>query len=345
MFDRFRRTPPPVVEEHSKLKAAEIGALLAGATAVAGKTASHLADQAKGAASGAREWAGPHVSSAVDWTSPRVQKAWADAYRTANPHIEKAAGKALPVVDTAHERFVSEILPKFMAAMTAAAAATAANADKAREAASAKLSDLAHVEPPEPEKSPHTAAKVVWVVLGVAAAGAAAAAWQRSRPIEDPWAEQPWDDQPVERASRPDLDDVVTDVKHDLGDAAEHLGEAAGGAVARTREATERAKRATERAREATRKASSRRRAAGTGDDDLDADVTTTASLPVADAASGGTPIGTTPQAPITDATEGADTSAATDASMDELLKKQLGESPSGTDDVPLDEDGTNRTV
>ena len=125
MIDRFRRSTPPVVEEpHPRLKAAEIGALLAGATAVAGKTASQLAEQAREAATGAREWAAPHVASAIDWTSPRVQKAWADAYRNASPHVEKAAGKALPVVDVAHDRFVQEVLPRFMAAMTAVGGGT-----------------------------------------------------------------------------------------------------------------------------------------------------------------------------------------------------------------------------
>jgi hypothetical protein len=203
----------------------------------------------------------------VDWTTPRLEKVLRDSAHAAAPKVEKAAEKAIPLVDTAHDRLVDEILPKLVAAVEAAAAAAVTGVDKARDATSAKLADLAHLEVPEPPKS-HRVAKVFWVVSGVAAVGVAVAAWRSSKPMNDPWAEQPWE--PVgetgsERfkaraaGAREELGGVVADVRHDAWDAAEVVGEVAGGAVAKTREAAEKAKEArdkvAERAHEATEKA------------------------------------------------------------------------------------------
>lgn len=254
MFDRIRRPALSTVDaERLKLQAAEVGAVLADASVHAGKTAAHLAEQAKDATVHAKAWA-----------TPRVEKALRDGARAAAPKVERAAERAVPIVDEAHDKLVDELLPKLVAAITAAAAAAAAGADRARDAADAKLTEIAHIAVPEPKKS-HTGAKVFWLFAGLAAIGAAFAAWRAGRPTTDPWAEEPWEPTAPEhgsdrfKARAGELGGVVSDVKHEIGDAAEAVGEAAGETVARTREATEkaaeRAREATERAREAAEKA------------------------------------------------------------------------------------------
>ena len=268
MIDQFRRSARSTVDaERLKVQAAAAGLSLADASAEASRVAAQLAEQAREAAAQARLWAVPRVEAAREWTTPRVEKAIRESAHAAAPRVEKAARGALPIVDTAHDRLVQDLLPKVVAAVNAAALAATTGADKARDVTSARLSELAHIQPPEPPKS-HRGAKIFWFITGVAAVGAAAAAWRSSQPMNDPWAEQPWE--PVgERGSdrikaraaeaREELGGVVTDVRHDAWDAAEHVGEVAGGAVARTREAGERAKEArdkvAERAREATEKA------------------------------------------------------------------------------------------
>ena len=285
MFDQIRRSARHSVDaERLKAQAAAAGVALADASAQASHTAALLAEQAKEAAGHAKLWAAPRVEAAVDWTTPRVEKAWREGAHAVEPKVERAAEKALPLVETAHDKLVEDLLPKLVAAVNAAAVAAAAGADKARDVTEKKLTDLAHIKVPEPKKS-HTGAKVLWLFAGFAAIAAAFTAWRSTRPTNDPWAEQPWEsagehgsDRFKARAAeaREELGGVVTDVRHDLGDAAEAVGEAAGGAVAhareasekvaeRAREATEKAREATEKAREATKKASPRRRATSGG--------------------------------------------------------------------------------
>src|SRR5690606_38240215 len=108
--------------------------------------------------------------------------------------------------------------------------------DKAAEATASKLADLAHIVP-EPAPKKHTGAKVFAVIAGCAAAVAAVAVWRRSRPQVDPWAEDPWDEEPRAwtTTARSEFSGAVTGIKSDIGDAAEHVGEFAGEAVAKGR--------------------------------------------------------------------------------------------------------------
>lgn len=180
MLDRLRGSRPTLDADRLKSQAADVGARLSDVTARAGLTAEQLAEQAKEAALHAK-----------DWAAPRAEKAWYEGKKAAAPKIEAAAEKAIPVVDTAHDRLVDDILPKLVAAITAAAGAAAVGADKARDVADAKLTELAHIAPP-PKK--HTGAKIFWSIAGLAIAGAVFAAFRRRQPSSDPWAEEPWDE-------------------------------------------------------------------------------------------------------------------------------------------------------
>lgn len=195
MLDRLRGSRPTLDADRLKSQAADVGARLSDVTARAGLTAEQLAAQAKEAA-----------YQAKDWAAPRAEKAWYEGRKAAAPKIEAAAEKAIPVVDTAHDRLVDDILPKLVAAITAAAGAAAVGADKARDVADAKLTELAHIAPP-PKK--HTGAKVFWSIAGLAIVGAVVAAFRRRQPAADPWAEEPWDEtDAVESSMAAALDEV-----------------------------------------------------------------------------------------------------------------------------------------
>ena len=204
MFDHLCRSAHPTVDaDRLKSQAADVGALLSDASVRAGQAAETFAHQAKDAA-----------VQAKDWAAPRVEKAWYEGMKAAAPKVELAAEKALPLVDRTHDRLIDDVLPKLLAAVNAAAAAAAVGADKARDVASARLTDLAHIAPEPPKKS-HTGAKVFWSIAGLAIAGAVLAAFRRSRPTTDPWAEEPWED------AGEDLDARTTQLDDDLADAAD----------------------------------------------------------------------------------------------------------------------------
>ncbi|GII98829.1 hypothetical protein CLV28_2616 [Sediminihabitans luteus] len=282
MFDGVKRSTSEAVEnldasklvdtEKIKEQAAALAATLQEAGEKVGPTATQLAGQAKERAGQFGEWA-----------KPRVEKAWQDGVQAAAPRVEAAAAKASPAIDTAHDKIVSDYIPKVVAAVNIAAAkaADAATAGSQNLAASTedtveKLSRKARKALAATEKSAHKAAKqaekaaakadkkshkVLWTVVGLGAAGTAFVLWRRAQPTSDPWAEP---------TDSPRFDDVVADAKHAAGSAAEAVGEAAGAAVAKGKEAGEKvsevveeatqatkdaAKKATSRARSTTRKA------------------------------------------------------------------------------------------
>ncbi|WNB85580.1 hypothetical protein [Cellulomonas sp. ATA003] len=203
------------------------------------------------------------MESAVAWATPRLETAWRESVRAAAPQVEKAAGKATPAIDTAHDKIVDEFLPRVVALVNEAAD-RATGATKASEAAAAAAAKAAGGKK-------HRGAKVFWLLTLLAGAGAGLAAWQRNRNATDPWAD-PWEPASATPGSS-------TDQRADrTGGAAEAVGEAAGAGLARTREAT---KKAAERvadvrgdltekvgeAREAATKLASRRRASGESDE------------------------------------------------------------------------------
>ena len=238
MFDHLCRSAHPTVDaDRLKSQAADVGALLSDASVRAGQAAETFAHQAKDAA-----------VQAKDWAAPRVEKAWYEGMKAAAPKVELAAEKALPLVDRTHDRLVDDVLPKLLAAVNAAAAAAAAGADKARDVASARLTDLAHIAPEPPKKS-HTGAKVFWSIAGLAIAGAVLAAFRRSRPTTDPWAEEPWED------AEEDLDPRTTQLGDDLNDAADLVSKKAADVTTAVKDSsTKVAKRAPETAAKAVAK-------------------------------------------------------------------------------------------
>ena len=221
------RTSIDVDTEKLKSQAAEIGSALSDA-------AVH-----------AREWSTPRIEAFVEWLTPRLEKAYSESLKAAAPHVEKAAEKAGPAIDTAHDRLVDELIPKLVAAFNEAAEKAHVTAEHAAGAIHEHADAVANAaagaaESAEARKS-HAAAKAFFVVATLAAAGAAGAAWYRSRTSVDPWAE-PWEPTDPTGAdslqTRPHDGHAFTEA---VGDAADAVGEVAGTAVAKSREASRKA--------------------------------------------------------------------------------------------------------
>lgn len=192
----------------------------------AGKLARQLADDAK-------DWATPRVEAAKDWAGPRVDKAWRDAVEVAAPKIADAAEKSRGAVDTAHDKLVDDVLPLVVSKMEEAAHYAKDGAEKAAEAASSKADDalktVEKVAEEQTKKKGGFRRKLGWVLVGSAVAGAGVILWRRSQPVDDPWAEEYWDDAPaaVSPAVAEKLNDAadtaqdkVEDAKHKAEDVA-----------------------------------------------------------------------------------------------------------------------------
>ena len=178
--------------------------------------------QAKALAEQGVEWATPHVEAAKDWAAPRVEQAWKAGVKVAGPKVEEFAGKASDLTDvaavkakgatdSAHDALVDVIIPRVVAAMQDAAKAAAdasenagSVAAKGVDTAASKLvkatDKAAHVVSEkagkvEVGKSSSNVGKTIgWIAAGAAAAAAGYLVWRRTQPLDDPWAEEYWED-------------------------------------------------------------------------------------------------------------------------------------------------------
>ena len=203
--------------EKVRARAAEASALLSGVSSRAAVQAEALAAQARGQASSAREWAQPRVSDFIAWLTPRAEKAWQDSLQAAAPQVERVAGKAAPLIDSAHDKLVDDLLPKMVATFNDAASNAASAQSKA---------SLAESVAAAADEANKKGSKKGWLVA-LAAGGAAVAGyvfWKRAQPQTDPWAE-PW-----EQGTGADYTDGTS--RHASG-----VGSAAGSAVAKGKEA------------------------------------------------------------------------------------------------------------
>ena len=177
-----------VDQEELMKKAAEIkGAVVEGAEKAFEKAAEATKTGVK--------TAGPHVMSAVDTT---VKKA-APYVDSASEAAAKLTTKAGEKLEGFHEDMVSDYLPRLSAAVEDAA--VRAKEEAAKAAGSAKKAvesapvEIAAVEEVATKKRRGKVGKVFgYSLLASAAAGAGYLVWRRSRPIEDPWAEEYWAD-------------------------------------------------------------------------------------------------------------------------------------------------------
>ena len=141
-----------------------------------GEQAQELGTKAQFLAKGAGEWAEPRLTEAVDKLKPLV----ADAVENVRPKLNEAQDKV-----------VNDYVPRIQQAMKDAAKAASAEgtvtqkAQRAGEAAQEAFTAA-------PKKSHKGLKALGWVVAGSVAAGAGYILWRRSQPVEDPWAEEYW---------------------------------------------------------------------------------------------------------------------------------------------------------
>lgn len=165
-------------------QAASLKGKVGPSAAVAREKSAHAAEAAKG-------WAEPHVGAAKHWAAPKFEKAKERGVDVAAPRVEHAAESLAPIVDSARDRIVDDVLPRIVAAVAAATAAAAARADAARDSTQETLADVRKHAAQATTKSgtSHRARNVLLVFTVVSAgAGAGYAAWRANQPDDDPWA-------------------------------------------------------------------------------------------------------------------------------------------------------------
>lgn len=156
----------------------------------AGKAARELAEQGK-------DWATPKMEAAIDWAGPRVDKAWKAGVTATAPKLATAAGKSRDAVDVAHDKLVDDVLPKVIQALedAAKAAKTSADSVQSQVQSTTKKAEKALKKQEKAAKGGSTWGKTLgWVLVGSAVAGAGVLIWRRTQPVDDPWAEEYWDD-------------------------------------------------------------------------------------------------------------------------------------------------------
>lgn len=164
--------------EKVRRQAAELGHVIGEQAGKAGEAAASFAEQGK-------VWA-------TDVAAPKIDKAWRDGVKVAAPKIEAAAEKARPAVDTARDKLVDDYIPRLQQAMhDAAAAAAGEDSIKDKAGKAGKAAQKALTKKP---KSRRGAKTVGWILVGTAAAGTGYLLWRRTQPVDDPWAEEYWED-------------------------------------------------------------------------------------------------------------------------------------------------------
>lgn len=178
--------------------AATIGTALADLGHVAG-------DQAKLAAERAQILA----SEGIDWASPRVQQAWEETLRVSSDVADRSKGAA---TDT-RKKMEKDYIPRIQRALHEAAEAAKSDrplGDKAREVG--KVTQVALTEPTPQKKAKSTGKVFGWILVGTVAAGAGYLLWRRTQPVDDPWAEEYWDDTTVTSPAVPADVEAAEDV-------------------------------------------------------------------------------------------------------------------------------------
>lgn len=137
-----------------------------------------LVGQAAEAASDLSAKALGYAHDGVEWLAPRAERALASAQARA-----LATGA----------RLRDDYVPRLERAWHDAAEATRGDGKLSERASLALTNAREALATPTPVVKKRSAWRTVgWVLLGVAAAGAAYVAWRRTQPVEDPWAEDYW---------------------------------------------------------------------------------------------------------------------------------------------------------
>lgn len=220
-------------------KAAKSAAKDAGS--LIGEGASELGKRAVDYLEAGKQWAEPRVHDAVEDIKSGAESARKQTVKFAAPKIEAATDAIKPKLDTAYESIVDDYLPRIQAAMHDAAAAAEGKGSldkKAKKAGKAAKKALTTSQ----KKKGGVGRTLGWILVGTLAAGAGYLLWRRTQPIEDPWAEEYWNDE--ENATPPSdahTDTVVSTKVEDLKESAKKAADAVAAKAAEAKEKAEKA--------------------------------------------------------------------------------------------------------
>ncbi|MDO4792051.1 MAG: hypothetical protein Q3999_06165 [Buchananella hordeovulneris] len=144
----------------------------------------------------------------LDWLAPRAERALAAAQQRAAETGARLRDDYVPRLERAWEG--------------ASAAATAEGPLSERASLAVKNARNALAGAPVVVVKKRSGWRTAgWVLLGVAAAGAAYVAWRRTQPVEDPWAEDYWAETTSSSDLRSRAGEALETVKEKVSDAAD----------------------------------------------------------------------------------------------------------------------------
>lgn len=223
------------IEKKSALAAKSARSAAKDAGSLVSEQAHDLSKQAAKYFGQAQDWAEPRVKDALDSGKDAYARARKETVKFAAPKIEAATEAVRPKVDHAYEAIADDYLPRIQKAMHDAA--KAAQSTKGLDKKARKAGKAAQKALSKKPKS-NTAAKTFgWVLVGTVAAGAGYLLWRRTQPIEDPWAEEYWNEaegaKPVALHAKNDsqLADKVKDAVDNVKDGAKKAADAVGAKV------------------------------------------------------------------------------------------------------------------
>src|SRR5690625_7286916 len=183
--------------EKVRQQAIDLGHVLSEQAGKAGEMAASLAEQGKVWATGV--------------AAPALDKAWRDGVKVAAPKLEAYAEKARPAGDSARDKLADDYLPRVPKAVNTAAEAAAKESNKKGKAVKAgKAAQKALAAKPKKRGAGKT---LGWVLVGTAAAGTGYLLWRRTQPVDDPWAEEYWEDTTVTTPTEPTTAPAVEDAE------------------------------------------------------------------------------------------------------------------------------------
>ncbi|QPK94157.1 hypothetical protein HCQ94_00070 [Actinomyces sp. zg-332] len=114
-----------------------------------------------------KEYAQDLFANGKEWATPRAEKAWKETVKFTAPRLSLAANKVAPVLENAHTKLVQDYIPRI---------------------------DSLTKEETMSNKT-HKVRNIVLIFTGlVTAVVAGVLVWRRLQPVDDPWAEEYWED-------------------------------------------------------------------------------------------------------------------------------------------------------
>ncbi|MDO5672751.1 MAG: hypothetical protein Q4G30_07855 [Actinomycetaceae bacterium] len=138
----------------------------------------------------AREVVAPKLIAYRDATIPKIEAAW-DA---AVPRFEAAIDAAGPKIEAAKEKIVDDYAVRAQTAIKSATDAAHSKGSLTEKATKAGDAAMSALKTPTRKKRCPLPAPWLWTALAAVVAVVGIIAWRRAQPIDDPWAEEAWED-------------------------------------------------------------------------------------------------------------------------------------------------------